>query len=249
LIEPFLTEAQIVDQATLVKAPRIVAAQEGRVLLSRGDRAYARSLEGTSEGGLSTAPGEPRRFRVFRNATPLKDPSTQALLGFEAQYVGRAQLVRGEALREVPLKDGRTALEIEPATIDIVATKEEIRAGDRLLPDAANDYSAFVPRPPQAETDGQIVSVHGSAVTFAGQNQVVVINRGSADGLEVGHVLALKKDGSRMLDRTDPSKATIRLPDERNGVLIVFRPFERLSYALVLNITDGVKVGDRFSKP
>ena len=86
-------------------------------------------------------------------------------------------------------------------------------------------------------------------VTFAGQSQVVVINRGVADGLEVGHVLALKKDGSRFLDRTDPSKATIRLPDERNGLLIVFRPFERLSYALVLNITDGVKVGDRFSKP
>ena len=249
LIEPFLTEAEIVDLATLEKAPRIVAAQEGRVLLSRGDRAYARSLQGTADGGLSTAPGEPRRFRVFRNATVLKDPSTRAVLGYEAQYVGRAHLVRGEALREVPMKDGRTALEIEPATIDIVATKEEIRAGDRLLPDAASDYSAFVPRPPAEETDGQIVSVHGNAVTFAGQSQVVVINRGVADGLEVGHVLALKKDGSRFLDRTDPSKATIRLPDERNGLLIVFRPFERLSYALVLNITDGVKVGDRFSKP
>ncbi|HRK37582.1 MAG TPA: LysM peptidoglycan-binding domain-containing protein [Burkholderiaceae bacterium] len=248
-IEPFLAEAQIVDEQAFAQAPRIVAAQEGRVLLSKGDRAYARSLQGTGEGGLSMEPGEPRKFRVFRSAKPLKDPTTGDVLGFEAQFVGKVQLVRGEALREVTLKDGKTGLEIEPATLDVVGTKEEIRVGDRMLVDTSMENVAFAPRAPVEPVSGQIVSVYGDAVRFAGQNQVVVINRGHAQGLEVGHVLAVQKDGLRMVDRTDANRATIRLPGERNGLMIVFRTFERLSYALVLDITDGVKVGDRFANP
>lgn len=248
-IEPFLAEAQIVDEPTFALAPRIVAAQEGRVLLSKGDRAYARSIQGASDGGLSMAPGEPRKFRVLRSATPLKDPTTGEVLGYEAQFVGKARLARGEAMREVMMKDGQTGLEIEPATIDIVSTKEEIRLGDRMLVDVAMDNVAFAPRAPAEAQAGQIVSVYGNAVHFAGQNQVVVINRGQSQGLEVGHVLAILKDGQRFVDRTDANLATIRLPDERNGLMIVFRTFEKLSYALVLDITDGVKVGDRFTHP
>lgn len=248
-IEPFLAEAQIVDEHAFAQAPRIVAAQEGRVLLSRGDRAYARSLHGAGDGGLTTEPGEPRKFRVFRSAKPLKDPTTGEVLGFEAQFVGKAQLVRGEAMREVVQKDGKTGLEIEPATVDIVATKEEIRPGDRMLVDVAMENVAFAPRAPVDPVAGQIVSVYGDSVRYAGQNQVVVINRGQDHGVEVGHVMAVLKDGVRLVDRTDARKATIRLPGERNGLMIVFRTFDRLSYALVLGITDGIKVGDRFTNP
>lgn len=248
-IEPFLAEAQIVDEPTFAQAPRIVAAQEGRVLLSKGDRAYARSIQGTGDGGLSMAPGEPRKFRVFRNATPLKDPTTGEVLGFEAQFVGKAVLARGEAMREVVAKDGKTMLEIEPATIDIVNTKEEIRSGDRMLVDVAMENVAFAPRAPAEAQTGQVVSVYGNAVRYAAQNQVVAINKGQSHGLEVGHVLAILKDGERIVDRTDANKVTIRLPNERNGLMIVFRTFEKLSYALVLDITDGVKVGDRFTNP
>ncbi len=248
-IEPFLTEAQIVDEPTFSQAPRIVAAQEGRVLLSKGDRAYARSIQGTEDGGLSIAPGEPSKYRVFRNATPLKDPTTGEVLGYEAQFVGKARLIRGEAMREVVMKDGKTGLEIEPATIDIVSTKEEIRAGDRMLVDVAMENVAFAPRAPTETQSGQIVSVYGNAVRYAAQNQVVAINRGQSQGLEIGHVLAILKDGQRIVDKTDANQATIRLPNERNGLMIVFRTFEKLSYALVLDITDGVKVGDRFTNP
>jgi hypothetical protein len=248
-IEPFLVEAQIVDEPTFAQAPRIVAAQEGRVLLSKGDRAYARSIQGAADGGLSMEPGEPRKFRVFRSAKPLKDPTTGEVLGYEAQFVGKARLARGEAMREVVTKDGQTGLEIEPATIDIVTTKEEIRAGDRMLVDVAMENVAFAPHAPVDAQAGQIVSVYGNAVRFAAQNQVVVINRGQAQGLEVGHVLAILKDGQRIVDRTDANQVTIRLPNERNGLMIVFRTFEKLSYALVLDITDGVKVGDRFTNP
>ncbi len=249
-IEPFLTEALVVNGDEFAQAPRLVAAQEGRVLLSRGDRAYARSLLGADgEGALSMARGNPRQFRVFRTATPLKDPTTGEVLGFEAQYVGRVQLVRDEQLHQVPGKDGKLEAEIVPATVDITATKEEMRAGDRMLPEPPRDFSLFVPRAPEQEQSGQIVSVYGNAVSYAGQNQVVAINRGTEHGMAPGHVLAVLKDGQRLQDRTDGQRATIRLPAERNGLMVVFRAFERVSYGLVLQISDGVKVGDRFTNP
>jgi hypothetical protein len=97
--------------------------------------------------------------------------------------------------------------------------------------------------------DARIVSVYGSAVVNAAQNQVVSINRGAQDGMESGHVLAILKDGSRQIDKTDLTKPMIKLPDERNGLLMVFRTFDRLSYALILEITDGVRVGDRLTSP
>ena len=83
----------------------------------------------------------------------------------------------------------------------------------------------------------------------AAQNQVVVINRGSRDGMERGIVLAILKDGERLVDKTDTAKPLMKLPDERNGLLMVFRAFERVSYALVLDISSGVKVGDRLANP
>lgn len=243
LIEPFLAEPLIVDEQMLLAAPRIVAAQEGRVLLSRGDRAYAR--------GSSPLPDDPKAndYRVFRNATPLFDPDTREVLGFEAQYVGKAQLVRGEGTRETKLADGKTATDIIPATIDIVGSKEEMRTGDRLLPEPPRQLNSYVPRAPQGRVAGTIVSVYGNAVKFAAQNQVVVINKGTQDGIESGHVLAIIKDGERLIDKTDPTRPQMKLPDERNGLLMVFRPFEKLSYALVLEITDGVKIGDRVVNP
>ncbi|MDO8719244.1 MAG: LysM peptidoglycan-binding domain-containing protein [Polaromonas sp.] len=251
-IEPFLAEAMIVDATTFALAPRIVAAQEGRVLLSRGDRAYARGqyTGGDNKGKpLSDAQGEPKDFRVFRNATPLKDPTTQEILGYEAQYVGKAELVRGESIVAARDKDGKATSEIVPATIDIVAAKEEMRVGDRLIPEPARELLSYVPRAPASVITGQIVSVYGNAVAIAAENQIVVVNRGARDGLERGHVMALLKDGQRLQDKTDSARPDIKLPNERNGLMMVFRTFENLSYALVLQVTDGVKVGDRFANP
>ncbi|MES2912392.1 MAG: LysM peptidoglycan-binding domain-containing protein [Pseudomonadota bacterium] len=250
-IEAFLAEPMIVDEAQFSIAPRIVATQEGRVLLSRGDRAYARgqSVNGTVGKPLSDARGEPYQFRVFRNATPLKDPSTGAILGYEAQFVGKAELARGEGTQQATARDGKVTSEIVPATIDIVVAKEEMRVGDRLIAEPPRVSQNYAPRAPATPISGQIVSVYGSAVTYASANQVVVVNRGTKDGLENGHVMAILKDGQVLQDKTDPSRATIKLPNERNGLLMVFRTFENLSYALVLQITDGVKVGDRFANP
>jgi hypothetical protein len=83
----------------------------------------------------------------------------------------------------------------------------------------------------------------------AGQNQIVALNRGATDGMERGHVLALWTAGSRVKDTTDPTRPTLTLPDERHGLLFVFRVFDRMSYALILNVKDPVKAGDRFTQP
>jgi LysM domain len=251
LIEPFLAEPLIVDPVEFVKGPRIVATQEGRVLLSAGDRAYARGQSGDTFTGkaLSAAKGEPSEYRVFRNATPLKDPTTGAILGYEAQFLGRATLVRGESKQDSIGKDGKPIQDTVPATLDIVVAKEEIRTGDRLVLEPPPVSQNFVPRAPSRPISGQIVSMYGSSVSFAGENQVVVINRGSKDGLETGHVMAVQTDGERLRDSTDVDRTQIKLPSERNGLMMVFRTFENVSYALLLTVVDGVRAGDRFTNP
>ncbi len=246
VIEPFLSEPIIVDDNGLNAAPRIVATQEGRVLLSRGDRAYAR---GPADNQIIDNRGRQPEYRVFRNATPLKDPISGTVLGYEAQYVGKAKLVRGESTEQSTDKDGKPRTDIVPATIDIVGSKEEMRVGDRLLPEPERQMTSYMPRAPAGKVDARIVSIYGSSVANAAQNQVVVINRGIKDGMESGHVLAILKDGARLIDKTDAARPELKLPNERNGLLMVFRTFDRLSYALILDITDGVKIGDRLVNP
>ncbi len=294
-IEAFLAEPLIVDEATFARAARIVAAPENRVLLSLGDRAYARGHYGDAgsltEQPLTLGAGKPSVYRVFRNAVPLKDPTTGAILAYEAQYVGKAELVRPESRRvieapapapasvkkDVDTKDtykpqfentthniardpipekapakpasSGAAADIVPATIDIVKAKEEMRVGDRLLPDPEREFPNYVPRAPGKPVTGQIVSVYGNAVRYAAQNQVVSINRGREHGVEPGHVLALVRDASTRVDSTDQKRPKIQLPGEPNGLMMVFKTFDKVSYALVLDIVDGVKIGDRFSNP
>jgi hypothetical protein len=245
-IEPFLAEPIVVSESEFLSAPRIVSAQEGRVLLSRGDRAYARGDNGSPllDDGLRE-----KQFRVFQTATPLKDPVTKEILGYEAIYAGKATLVRGEGSQEVMDADGKPVSAIVPATIDIISSKGEMRVGDRLMIDPAREIQSYTPRAPRGPVAGRIVSVYGSAVANAAQNQVVAINLGKRDGMEPGIVLSILKDGERIADKQDINKPVLKLPDERNGLLMVFRTFDRISYALILEITDAVRVGDRLTPP
>ncbi|HSO44005.1 MAG TPA: LysM domain-containing protein [Rhodoferax sp.] len=247
LIEPFLTEPMIVDEQGLNAAARIVAAQDSRVLLTRGDRAYARGNAGAEL--LDDPLKKQQAYRVFRNAVPLKDPVSGEVLGYEAQYVGKALLARSESTKDSVDADGKSRTEIVPATIDIIDAKEEMRVGDRLLTEPPVQLQSYVPHAPTVTLEARVVSIYGNAVVNAAQNQVVSLNRGSRDGLEPGHVLAILTDGARLVDKTDASRPMIKLPDERNGLLMVFRTFERVSYGLVLNSTSGVKVGDRLVNP
>jgi LysM repeat protein len=233
LIQPFLNEAVVFQTDELATAPRIVATQEGRVLVSRGDTAYVR-------GDL----GNLREYRVFRSAKPLLDPVTREVLGYEAAYLGSAEYVRAGESRT--REDGKP--EIIPATFTVTGIKQEIGVGDRLAPIPARDYTNYTPHAPKGEVDGRIISIYGEGFT-AGQNQIVALNRGSRDGMERGHVLALWREGATTIDKTDAQRTALKLPDERHGLLFVFSVFDRVSYALILQVKEPVKAGDRFTQP
>jgi hypothetical protein len=232
LIGPFLNEAVVFSANELESAPRIVATQEARVMVSRGETAYVR-------GDLQGA----RDFRLFRELRPLADPITREVLGYEGRYVGTAEAVQAQGSSTV---DGRAAL--VPATFRVTHSRIEAIVGDRLSPVPQQELVAYVPRSPANPVDGRIVQVYGEGVN-AGQNQVVSINRGQRDGIERGHVLALWRAGRTAVDRTSADRAALRLPDERHGLLFVFRVFERVSYALILSVQEPVRAGDRFTQP
>ncbi len=244
LIAPFLNEAVVLNDNELANAPRIVAAPESRVLMGRGDRAYVRG----ELGGITD-------WRLFRQATPLLDPTTKEVLGYEARFVGTAAYVREGSSAVVADAKGietlfgpSTTRVAVPATFEILSVKEEVGVGDRLASVSQRDFSSFSPRAPSQPMNGQVVQVYGDAL-IAGQNQVVAINRGTRDGLERGHVLAVLRDGERVVDRTNERPEAIKLPDERHGLMFVFRTFERVSYALLLQVQQPVRAGDRFSQP
>jgi hypothetical protein len=233
LIEPFLNEAVVLSTNELAAAPRIVATREGRVVLGRGDIAYVR-------GELSNSP----EWRVFREPRPLKDPATGEILGWEANYVGAAEYVRQGENRS----DAGGKTEIVPATFTMTSVRQEAGVGDRLAVVPPREFTNYAPHAPQGPMAGQIIAMYGDALT-GGQNQIVSLNKGAVDGMERGHVLALWRAGSSVIDRTDASRPTIKLPDEQHGTLFVFRVFDRVSYALILSVKEPVKAGDRFTQP
>lgn len=234
LLEPFFNEAVIFESSDeLLTAPRVVATQEGRVMLGRGETAYVRgALDGR------------RDWRLFRQPKPLRDPSTREVLGYEAAYVGTLTLTREGA--EGTGADGKAL--VIPSTFTVTSIRQEAGVGDRLAPVPPRDFDNLAPHAPKDPVGGQIVSIYGDALT-AGQNQIVALNRGTRDGIDRGTVLALWRDGATVRDTTTETKELIKLPDERHGLLFVFRVFDRMSYALILNVQEPVKAGDRFTQP
>jgi hypothetical protein len=233
LIAPFLTDAMIFDSNQLAAAPRIVATQEGHVLLGRGDTAYVR-------GEL----GNTRNWQIFRAAKPLVDPDTKEVLGYEARYVGSAERKLDGESRPGAATGG---LEV-PSSFTITSNREDAEVGDRLAPTTVRDFAPFVPHPPTTPVNGRVVSLYGDALS-AGTNQVVALNRGTRDGMERGNVLALWHEGAITHDKSIEKGPLIKLPDERIGLLFVFRVFDRTSYALVLQATQPTLPGDRVSAP
>jgi len=224
-IEPFLSQPLVVSADDMNRYPRVVATPESRVYLGSGDLAYAR---GISDDAVEN-------YHVFRPATPLFDPDDtahKAPIAYEAHFLGSAQVVRRG----------------EITTLRVTDSKEEIGTGDRLVPITREPLVHYVPHQPDRALDGRVVSIY-TGLEHAGTQSIVTLNRGSRDGLEVGHVLALLQTGATVRDPTVAAKEYIKLPDERIGEMFVFRVFDTISYALILRTTDSVKVGDRFTSP
>ena len=232
-LAPFLSETVVLETDDLARAPRIVGALDGKLLLSQGETAYVR-------GEL----GNVQDFRVFREPVPLRDPATGEVLGYEARYVGRARTLPPAGAAAAATAAGETMA----TALRLTHTRLEATVGDRLAPTESSDWPSFVPRAPGTPVEARVVSFVGEGLS-ASQRQIVAVNRGARDGMEQGHVLALWRAGQVRADPADPKGARLRFPDERHGTVMLVRVFERVSYALVLDIGEPVRIGDRLTQP
>ncbi len=228
LIEPFLSQPLVIEENGLEKAPRIVGTEESRVHLGAGGVAYALGI------GQS---GEPL-WQIFRQGQPLVDPDGGKTLGHEATYLGTARVTR----------------QGEPATLQIVTARQEISQGDRLVPAGPAVINRYAPHPPASFLKGRIIALYtGLSTSEGGKDSIVSINRGHRDGVEMGNVLAILRAGSSIPDpqsTLSPDRApSIRLPDERYGIAFVFRVFESVSYALIMESARPVSPGDIVQSP
>jgi hypothetical protein len=226
IIEPFLSRPLLVEPDGMDLAPRIVALDEGRVVAGDGGKAFVSGIGESKEVS----------WNLYRRGGALVDPDTNTTLGYEAIYLGNARLLQGG----------------EPATIELAAVTQEIGIGDRLVPAGRPQIVSYAPHAPAAGVQGRVMSIYGGlgSVGEAGPNSIITLNRGSADGLEVGNVLALHRHRGTVIDRTQGTPGVpVQLPDERYGLAFVFRVFDRVSYALVMNMSRPVSPRDIVRNP
>jgi len=261
VIEPFLAKPLVVGAAELDAAPRITATQENRVTMGAGATAYVSGL--TKEKG--------QFWQVFRRGDALIDPDTRETLGYEAVYLGEARVEKFA----------------EESTVQIVKSAQEIYVGDRLVAAARETPNfGYVPRAPQQPIRARIVSAYGG-LSETGPLSIVALSKGSQDGLEVGHVLAIYRSqssaryelrtaplygrqglsgsdagrpyyGDELAPRDAPlyqraapvtDEQIAKLPDERYGLVMVFRTFDRAAFALVMQASRQVSVNDLLTNP
>jgi len=227
-IEPFLSRPLVIEPDGLEKGPTIIGTQADRVLLATGNAAYVRGI-GKSRDDT---------WYVYRKGNPLVDPDTNQTLAYEAVYLGTAQLTRPG----------------EPATVTLTDTVLEVGAGDKLVAAGRPQPVNYAPRAPGSQIKGRVIAIYGGVgkVGEAGPQQVISINRGKANGVEVGHVLALYNFGGSVRDTSkgqNDASARIQLPDERAGLAFVFRVFDRVSYALIMQATKPVAPLDVVQTP
>lgn len=223
-IKQFLQHPRVITKHELDDAPYIVASEEGRLISGTENKIYVRGISDRNTID----------FSVLRPGEAYKDPGSNENLGYEAINVGSARV----------LKFG------DPATLYITKATREILIGDRLLPHDKEEISQhFFPHAPATEKNGLIISVFGG-VSRISQYQVVVLNLGTRDNIETGNVFAIYQSGEIVRDTINPQMGRkVKLPDERAGTLMVIRPFERISYALVMEAKRDLRVYDSVRNP
>ncbi|MGB0496271.1 MAG: LysM peptidoglycan-binding domain-containing protein [Kangiellaceae bacterium] len=239
-ILPFLTSARVLTEQELNDAPYIVGNDSGRLLAGADHKVYVRGVEEQTE----------EKYSFFRKGDTYIDPQTEEVLGVEAIHLG-------EGLK---LQSG------DPAVMRVKKSVEELRKGDRAWP--TNDEQirpVYFPRAPKNFEGGQLISVY-SGVEQIGQFNVVVINRGDRDGMEVGHVLDIYQRGeviyddiatkrgknsedASIWDKLSNSDEMVKLPDEKAGRLMIFRTFEKVSLGLVLKASRSIHILDNVKTP
>ena len=229
VIDPFISEPLVVEVNGLESAARIVATQQDRVFLGEGDKAYVENADPSRQN-----------WQIYRNGKAMLDPdypdqnpaNPQHVLGYEAVYLGTAkQVIPGN-----------------PATFEIQTSKQEIGRGDRLVASVNPQLTAFIPHKPDFLVDGRIISIYGG-IGSAGRGSIVSLNRGTKNGLEIGHVLAIERNRTIVERNENDTKVSIQIPLERIGLAFVFRTFDYISYALIVQSEGTVEANDVVRTP
>ena len=222
-INSFLLKNRIVDTPEAFEGqPYVVAGNAERVVSGAGDRVYAR-------GQFDEAAPV---YGIFRQGKTYIDPDTKEFLGINADDIGTGEIVAEEG---------------DVGTLVLSRSTQEVRLGDRLFPTEERAVnSTFMPSEPQDEIRGLILDVP-RGVNQIGQFDVVTLNRGARDGLVEGNVLAVYKTGETVRDRV--TGEMVKVPDERAGLLMVFRTYDKLSYGLILQASRQLAVMDKVRNP
>jgi hypothetical protein len=221
-LQGFLVENRIVDKQAFESAPYILSSATGNLIMGAGHEVFARGAWSGAETG----------FDVFRLGAAYRDEDGE-LLGQEAIKLGELTVISDEG-------DGlRRAL--------IVQSDEELKAGDRLLEreDERLELNYF-PRTPELALEGSIVGLLNNE-SQAAQYESVVINLGISDDLDEGNVLSIMRRGNVVDDVV--AGTSVSLPATEIGLLLVYKTFERMSYAVILSLTEPSAAGDFVRTP
>jgi LysM repeat protein len=232
-VAAFMSKPSVLDKEQIKKAPYVLSTRDSHIVMSEGNTVYARGFSDPIEVGA--------HYNLVRVGEPLRDPDDNKILGFNGVYTGEGHLTR--------LGD--------PATLIMTESSRETYPGDKLFPGQVDVPLDFIPSPPRVNVDGRIMAV-SDGVTVIGQYEVVVINRGVRDGLTPGNVLAVWSlsdpaidDSKRGFVHPTPRifAKKVALPAERTGTFMVFKTFERMSYGLIMEAKDVIRVADKVESP
>lgn len=219
-IAQFLIRPYVLEEDELEDSPYVVAFADEHIAGGTDYRAYVRGIQDNTIG----------RYAVLRPGEEMRNEAGE-LLGYSALHVG----------------DGSIQRLGDPATLLLTDTNREVLPGDRLVPtdDTPLDVT-FLPRPPEEQIEASIIDVIDGVSQIA-QFQVVIIDHGRLDGLEPGHVMAIYRRGEEIRDTVEGG--WVMTPDERAGLLMVFRTYDRVSFALVVDAFRPIHRFDRVTNP
>lgn len=233
VIAGFAGRPVLLDKDQVNKAPYVVAMRDGHVIGGAGNEIYARGIQ-------NARPEE--RYSIIHVEGELVDPDTRKLLGYTGVYVG----------------SGPVMVSGDPAKLMLTETAREALQGDKLFPESIDVNLDFVPHAPEKQIDATVIAVKD--MTVMGQYHVVALNRGSNAGLEAGHVVAIERAGGVVLDKFSKGGLSARssnlkrgkavqLPAERAGIAMIYKTYDRMSFALIMEATHEIREGDRATNP
>jgi LysM repeat protein len=232
-VAAFMSKPSVLEKEQIKAAPYVLSTRDSHVVMSEGNTVYARGFKSPAEVGT--------HYNLVRVGEPLRDPDDNRVLGYNGVFTGAGHVTRTG----------------DPATLIMTESTRETYPGDKLFPGDVEVPLDFIPSPPRNNVNGRIMAV-SDGVTVIGQYEVVVINRGVRDGLVPGNVLAVFSASDPALD--DSKKGfvhptprlfakKVNLPDERTGTFMVFKTFERMSFGLIMEATDVIRVADKVESP